>query len=405
MTSLLDPATTARLRRLWSLDPEVTFLNHGSFGACPREVLDAQQRWRDELEREPVHFMLHTLEPALDRARGKLADFVGADAEDIAFVANATTGVNAVLQSMPLSTGDDLLVTNHAYNACRNALDQVAARHDATITVVDLPFPVRDPGEIVDVVLAATNERTRLALLDHVTSPTALVLPLEILIGELRERGVETLVDGAHAPGMLALDLRALGAAYYTGNCHKWICAPKGAGFLWVRRDLQAQVRPTVISHGASGKRTDRSRFLAEFDWTGTHDPTAYLTVPDAIDCIGGLLPGGWPAVRAQNRALALAARAHLCAALEIEPPAPEALIGSLATLPLPGATASRPRSWQHVEPLGHALTKHFGIQVPVFPWPAPPRLALRISAQLYNDLSQYEELAAALTELLGSGG
>ena len=298
---------------LWPLDPGIAFLNHGSYGACPREILDLQAALRAELEAEPVRFLGRELDDRLDAARAALAAFVGADADDLAFVGNATSGVNAVLRSMRVSSGDELLTTDHCYQACRNTLDFVAERGGAKVVVVTLPFPVAAPQQIVDTVLAGVSPRTRLCLLDHITSPTALVLPIEALVRGLAARGVDTLVDGAHGPGMVPLDLRALGAAYYTGNCHKWLCTPKGSAFLWVRRDRQAEIHPLTISHGANGVRAGRTRFRLEFDWTGTQDPTGWLTVPRAIEYLGGLVPGGWPALMARNRAL----RALTCAKRE----------------------------------------------------------------------------------------
>ena len=390
------------LARLWTLDPAVTFLNHGSFGACPRPVLELQQRLRERLERQPVQFLGRDLEALLDDARRVLAAFLGAEPEGLVFVTNATTAVNAVLRSLALAPGDQLLVTDHAYNACRNALDFVAAAARAEVVVVPVPFPLASADAVVEAVLARATPRTRLALLDHVTSPTGFVLPIERLVRELAGRGVDTLVDGAHAPGMLPLDLGALGAAYYAGNCHKWLCAPKGAGFLHVRRDRRGGVRPGVISHGANNPRTDRSRFLLEFDWTGSHDPTAYLCVPEAIRFLGGLLPGGWPELMARNHALALEARRVLCEALGVAPPCPEEMIGSLATVPLPGGSAAPLRSPLDPDPLCDALLARFGIEVPIFPWPAPPKRVVRVSCQLYNAREDYERLAAALVEVTG---
>ena len=216
------------MRELWPLERGVIFLNHGSFGACPAEVLRQQAALRDEMEAEPVRFLSRELDDRLADARQALAAFVGADADDLAFVANATGGVNAVLRSLRFSPGEELLTTDHAYNACRNAFDFAAGRAGARVVVATIPFPLASPEEVVEAVLARVTPRTRLALLDHVTSPTGLVLPLERLVAALSGRGVEVLVDGAHAPGMVPLDLGALGAAYYSGNCHKWLCAPKG---------------------------------------------------------------------------------------------------------------------------------------------------------------------------------
>lgn len=384
--------------QLWPLDPAVIFLNHGSFGSCPRPVLEFQRAIRDRLEREPVDFFVRELEALLDQTRTALADFLGAAADDLVFVPNATAGVNTVLRSLRFDPGDELLVTNHEYNACRNALEFVAGRARARVVTVDIPFPLQSADQIVEAVLDRAGPRTRLALLDHVTSQTGLILPLDRLVSQLAERGVDTLVDGAHAPGMLPLDLQRGGAAYYTGNCHKWLCAPKGAGFLHVRRDRQHLIHPLAISHGANSPRTDRSRFLIEFGWTGTWDPSAFLSVPEALRLVGSLVPGGWAAVMRRNRELALAGRRILCETLRIDPPCPDALIGSLASVPLPdGKDSQPPSSPLYADPLQETLRDEHGIEVPVIPWPAPPKRLLRISAQLYNSLPQYERLAAAL--------
>ena len=376
---------------LWCLDPSVTYLNHGSFGACPSAVLDAQAALRLEMEREPVDFLVEALPARLDSARATLAAFLGAETADLVFVPNATAAVNAVLRSLSFGPEHELLVTNHTYAACRKTVDFVEQRTGARIVVANLPFPCRHEEEIVSSVLKCVSPRTRLALLDHVTSPTALVLPVARLVSDLRSRGVDTLVDGAHAPGMVPLNLSSLGAAYYTGNAHKWLCAPKGAAFLHVRRDRQAELHPNVISHGYT------SGFHAEFDWTGTFDPTPWLCIPEALRFIAGLLPGGWPQVMAANRDLTLQARTVLLESLGVDVPCPEAMIGSMASVPLPPAAAGTPAHRLDCKGL-HTWFRERGVETWLHPHPVP---LLRISAQLYNDLDQFKQLASLLEEAL----
>lgn len=391
--------------RLWLLDPKVVFLNHGSFGSCPLPVLEFQRGVRDRLERQPVEFFVRDLEGLVDEARTALAEFLGADSCDLVFVPNATAGVNTVLRSLRFKRGDELLVTNHEYNACRNALDFVAGQSGARVVVATVPFPLRSEEEIVEAILERVGRRTKLALIDHVTSQTGLIFPVERLVRELERRGVDALVDGAHAPGMIPLNLRRAGAAYYTGNCHKWLCAPKGAGFLCVRRDRQKRIRPLSISHGANSPRRDRSPFLIEFGWTGTWDPSACLSVAAALRFMEDRLRGGWPAIMERNRALAVAARRVLCDVLQIEPPCPDRLLGSLASLPIPdGEEGKPPPSPLYADPLQERLRQRYRIEVPIIPWPASPKRLLRISAQLYNSLPQYELLADALGKILRAG-
>lgn len=392
----------------WALDPARTFLNHGSFGATPRPVLAAQERWRMRMEAEPVEFFARDIEAALDAARGSLAAFIGADPDDVAFVPNATAGFNAVLRSLALEPGDELLTTDHGYNAAKNAMEFAAARAGARVVVASIPLPVGDPQIAVDAVVDAVTQRTRLALIDHVTSGTALVLPIAPIVRALADRGVDTLVDGAHAPGMLALDVAGIGPAYYTGNLHKWVCAPKGAAFLWVRRDRQSPIRPLAISHGANDPRTDRSRFRLEFDWTGTSDPSAYLAVSDAIAFGEGLLPGGWPELMDRNRSLAVEGRRVVEAALGVTALAPAEMIGSMASVLLPGVVpAGRVQGISlYGDPVHDALLERYGIQVMTTPWPQRPnggpwRRLLRLSAAAYNDVGDYQRLAAAIAAVV----
>jgi isopenicillin-N epimerase len=392
----------------WTLDPGTVFLNHGSFGATPRPVLAAQAEWRERMEREPVAFFARDLEPAMDDARAVLGAFVGADPDDLALVPNATAGINIVARSLDLRDGDEVVAIDHAYNAATNVVEHEAVAAGARVVIARLPFPGATPDLARDVILDAVTPRTRLVMLDHVTSPTALVLPVAEIVTALASRGVDTLVDGAHAPGMLDVDVGAMGAAYYTGNCHKWMCAPKGSSFLHVRRDLQERVRPLAISHGANSPRLDRTRFRLEHDWTGTSDPSAYLSIPAAIEFGASLLPGGWPALRERNRDLAIRGRDLLCAALAVEAPAPDSMIASMAAVPLPleDADAPVPGPGQYDDPVHAGLQRH-GIQVSIGPWPQRPdgepwRRLVRISAAPYVALSDLELLAGVLPDIIG---
>jgi isopenicillin-N epimerase len=348
-----------------------------------------------------VQFLARDLEPLLDEARAAVASFVGVDPDDFAFVPNATTGVSTVLRSLTLEPGDELVTTSHEYNACRNALDAVAADSGAKVVVARVPFPLTDPAEVLLAILAVVTPRTRLLLVDHVTSPTGLVFPIEAIAQELSRRGIDVLVDGAHAPGMVPLDLHALGVPFYTANCHKWLCAPKGAAFLYVREDRQKGVRPLTLSHGANSPRTDRSRFLVEFDWTGTSDPTPQLCIGDAIACLEAMVPGGLAEIMTRNRNLALEGRAILAKTLGVDPPAPESMIGSMAAVPLPDGKATVAPSL-YGDALQEVLQKTWHVEVPIVPWPAPPKRLVRISAQLYDTREEYVYLADKLALELG---
>lgn len=383
----------------WGLDPQVRFLNHGSFGACPRPVLARQSALRQQMERDPARFLVRDAPVLLEASRASLASFVGADPRDVVFVDNATTAVNTVLAWSDLEPGDEVLATDHGYRACNNAIATWAGRRGARLVVARVPFPLTDSSEVIGALLAACSPRTKLAVIDHVTSPTALVFPVEQLIRELRSRGVRVLIDGAHAPGMLPLALGTLGADYYTGNAHKWLCAPKGAAFLFVRRELQPSLRPLVISHGASLDPSDPDRFQTEFGWTGTNDPTAWICIQEAIELGREMTPGGWEARMQRNRALALEARRLLCDTLGVPPACPDRMIGSMASLPLPASLLPPADSSAAIDPLQERL-RGDGVDVPVVSWPHHPHRLVRISAQLYNERQDYAFLAQRLLHL-----
>jgi len=383
----------------WGFRPGIVFLNHGSFGACPRPILELQTELRRQMEAEPVQFLWRRYEERLEPARAALAQFVGASSRDLAFLTNTTTGINAALRSLGLRPGDALLTTNLDYNACHNVLVEVARRARARLLVAHIPFPLRGPDDVVEAVLRAVTPRTRLAMLDHVTSDSALVLPIARLVRELEARGVPTLVDGAHAPGMVPLNLARLRPAYYAGNLHKWVCAPKGAAFLWVRPDLQAGLQPSVISHGNNRRRIGFTPFQDRFDWPGTFDPTAWMCVGEAIRWMGGLLPGGWAEVRAHNHNLAIRARTLLCEAWKVAVPCPASLLGAMATVPLPTRLQGRPPNGK-IDADQLRLYDEFGFEVPFNRIGQPPARYLRISAQVYNSLEQYRRLARAVEAL-----
>jgi len=383
----------------WKLDPDTTHLNHGSFGATPVEVLDRQAELRTEMEANPVAFMLRRYQPLLETSREQLAQFVGADAAGLVFVPNATYGVNSVLRSLEstLAPGSEILITTHTYNACANAAHETARRISGQVAVADVPFPVGSPEEVTDAILSAVTDATSLVLLDHVTSATGLIMPIA-QIAEQLPPNITVLVDGAHAPGMIPVDIAALGVNFYTANCHKWICSPKGAAFLWVRDDHRPHTRAAVISHGYNdGWPNSSTSFHAQFDWTGTDDPTARLCVASALDTMATHLDGGWAELRSINHALVLEGRSIVAQALGCELPTPDTMIGSIAALPVPPS----PNAADDIfDALTDRLHHDWRIEVPVFAWPSSAGRMLRVSAQQYNSIEDYERLATALEQL-----
>ncbi len=373
----------AAIRPEWLLDPDVAFLNHGSFGATPRRVLAAQDRWRAEMEREPVRFMYEVAGDGLRAAAGAVADFVGADAAGLVFTTNATEAVNAVVRSLDFAPGDEIVTTDQAYPGVRNTLDYICRRSGARLVAAALPFPVESDDQMVAAVGAAIGPRTRLAVLDHVASHGAVVMPIARLIALCREHGVPVLVDGAHAPGMLDLDIAALDPDWYVGNAHKWLYAPKGCGLLWARAERRADLHPAVISN-----QLDQG-YTAEFDWTGTRDPSAWLAVTEALDFFRDL---GVDAARRYMRALAEEAAILLVERWGTRRGAPPAMTGAMVAVQVPGAPeATRESAYA----LHERLQNDHRVQAPILA--IGGALWVRVSAQVYNDMDDYQRLADAL--------
>ena len=384
------------LAEYWTLDPNTVFLNHGSFGATPPVIMDEQRRIRSLMEEDPVRFFEREYLGLWDDARRALSEFMNADVEGMAFVSNATQGINTVLRSLRLQPGDEIIVPDHSYQACWNAVDFVTERSGAKTVVVEVPFRVEGPQEVFDIIMDAVTDRTVLALIDTVTSPTGMRMPFEELTTQLQSRGVDVLLDAAHGPGIVPLDLSALAPAYCTGNCHKWLCSPKGSAFLHIREDRKHLIRPLNISHGASFEGDAQEKFEFEFSWPGTQDPSAWMCIPKAIEYLGDLVEGGWPEIMRRNHALAIEGRGILCEALGTSPPFPDSMVSALASVEITTEGEVGPMSPEG-DPFHNLLLDEYGIQVPVMPWRHHGVRYIRISAQLYNHEDEYRYLAEAL--------
>ncbi|HSD87287.1 MAG TPA: aminotransferase class V-fold PLP-dependent enzyme [Kofleriaceae bacterium] len=377
----------------WALSPDVEHINHGSYGGCPLEVIDAADTWRRQLEDAPMRFFVLDWQRELDKARDVLATFLRAPARRLAFVPNATTGVAIALATTApsLGSGDEVLTTDHAYRACVNQLKRVAHARGAHVKTVSIPLPF-DADALVEAIAAAITPRTRLALIDHITSPTAIVLPLDRIIPLFESRGITVIVDGAHAPGQLALDVEQqldAGVTWYAGNNHKWVCGPKGTGFLAASEKAPAPT-PVITSHGASPEYGPTNRFHAELDWMGTHDPSAHLAVPTAIATIAEMA-NGWQHVVARNHALVVEQRDRLADALGSSELCLDEDLGTMASLPITLPVGTSPL----------ALEKQLladGWEVPIVDFRAGP--LVRISAHLYNHADQATKLAEKLHSL-----
>lgn len=376
-----------QVRALWPLENTVAHVNHGSYGAVPTPVLEEQQSWRLRMESNPVRFFRREMPAALDAARSEVGAFFGADKGSLAFVRNATSGASTVLSAFPFAAGDTALLTDHTYGAVRIAAQRFTGDCGGSVDTVHVPLSA-DDDEVVSTVLGAVHDRTRLAVLDYVTSPTARRLPLVTLVPALQERGVAVLVDGAHAPGMLAVDLERLGADFFVGNLHKWCCAARGTAVLHAAERWRPGLRPLVASWG------EADGFPLAFDDTGTEDPTAWLSAPRALRVLEQL---GLQRLRRHNVALAVAGQLEVARALQVEPAAlPRDAAVSMQLVPLPDGVAT---SIEAADALQDRIGDTSGVEVAITSWAG--RGFVRISAQAYNAPADYLRLAADLPSLL----
>ena len=377
------------LRTLFLLQPDIVFLNHGSFGACPRPVFEIYQNWQLELERQPVAFLGRKFTSLMQQAREALGIYVGAAADDLVYVPNATAGLNMIARSLPLESGEEVLTTDHEYGALDRTWRFVCDKRGAHYVRQPLPLPVESVEKVIETIWAGITKRTRVLFISHITSPTALILPVAELARRAREAGIITVVDGAHAPGQIPLNLSALGVDFYAGNCHKWLMAPKGAGFVYARPEMQPLLEPLVVSWGWQSYSPGPSRFIDEQEYQGTRDIAAYLAVPAAIQFMEEY---DWTVVRANCHELLRTARRQITALTGLEPISPDdpTWFAQMAAFPLPAGEG---------DILQRKLYDRFNIEIPIITWNG--QTLVRLSVQGYNTPADIAALLAALRQLL----
>ncbi len=366
------------------LDPGVVFLNHGSFGACPKPVFEAYQRWQRELEWQPVEFLGRRVEGLLDNARASLAAYLNSPVDDLVFVPNATSGVNVAARSLPLKPGDEILTTDQEYGACSYSWQHNCERTGAKYIMHPMPLPMTTKEAFIEQFWQGVTPRTRVIYMSHISSSTALIFPVEEICARARAEGIITVIDGAHAPGQIPLDMQKIGADFYTGNCHKWMCTPKGSAFLYVRPEHQWPIEPVIISWGW----TDDSDFVTRNQRQGTRDPSAYLTVPTAIEWMKA---HHWDEVRAQCHALGVELRSQISDWSDLPVIAPESWFSQMFTAPLPPCDA---------ETLKKRLYDEYRIEVPLTRGRVNGEPGIRVSLQAYNTREDGQKLMAALEAL-----
>jgi len=378
------------MKELFLLDPDITFLNHGSFGATPRPVFESYQRWQRELERQPVEFLGRRCDDLLNAARARLADFLGTRLDNLVFVTNATLGVNIIARSLALGPGDEVLASDHEYGALDRTWKFLSQQSGFKYINHMVTLPVKTADQWVHEFWKSVTANTRVIFLSHITSPTALIFPVEEICRRARQQGILTVIDGAHVPGQMDLALDTVGADFYTGNLHKWLCAPKGAAFLYARPEVQHRVQPLIVSWGWQSDSPGPSPFVDWQQWTGTRDISAFLAVPDAIDFQAA---HNWPAVRERCHILASDLRQRINAITGLEalyPDSPQ-WYRQMGTVQLP--------SYVDIQDLKIKLYDEYKIEVPLIEWNG--RKLIRFSLQAYNSEDDVVALEKALKTLL----
>ena len=372
------------------LNPEVIFLNHGSFGACPKPVFEVYQNWQRELERQPVEFLGRRITELLAAARARLAAYLGVESDEVVYFSNPTTALNMVARSLELHPGDEILASDHEYGALDRTWFFISKKTGTYYIRQPIPLPITSRGEVIEALWQGVSERTRVIFLSHITSPTAIVFPIEDICHRARAQGILTIIDGAHGPGQFQLDLAKLGADFYAGACHKWLCAPKGAGFLFARRSVQPLLAPLIVSWGYESENPGPSQFIDHHEWQGTRDFSAFLSVPAAIEFQA---QHDWPGVRRSCHALASQIRTQINALTGLPaicPDSPE-WYGQMFAALLPTGIDTND--------LKARLYDEYHIEVPLHRWNDYPMI--RVSIQAYNDPMDTDTLHTALSELL----
>ena len=379
------------LKNLFLLDPEVIYLNHGSFGATPRTVFEAYQAWQMKLERQPVQFLASDLDSLLFEAREKLAIYLKTSGKNLLFIPNATFGVNMIARSINLRPGDEILTTDHEYGACDITWRFICQKTGAKYIPMHVELPAEDKNTIIEAIASGITSRTRILFISHISSPTSIIFPVEALIRIARENNIITLIDGAHAPGQIGFDLDMLEADFYIGNCHKWLMAPKGSAFLYARTERQATLEPLIVSWGWDdvSQQDDNQSLLQKFSWMGTHDPSSYLAIPAAIEFHE---IHHWPRVRLSCHALAYEAMEEICYFTGLVPVyTQDRYFAQMVTIPLPHI--------QEPKALKNQLLEGYKIEIPIIEWSG--KQYIRLSVQGYNSAEDIEVLCKALRKLL----